>query len=494
MTDMRVVAFDNIYVRVECEAGIAQELSQFFTFEVPGARFTPAYRSKKWDGKIRIFNYVKRMIYRGLVDHIRIFADREGYTFENTIVADGVSTTKDTVQQFIDILEYHVQSKPIKLRDYQVDAIYQCITNDRKLILSPTSSGKSSIIGGLIRWYVNQGLRCLVLVPTTSLVSQMYGDFEDYFGNTWNVDENCYKIMGGIEKNNSRPCVISTWQSMHSVSKNNKEYLSQFDVVICDEAHLAKAKAITGIMELCINAKYRFGFTGTLDGTQTNKLVLTGLFGSVYQTITTKELIDNKQISDLKIKCISLQYTEDERKQVKEMDYQNEIDFIVSHEKRNRFIANLALKQPGNTLVLFNLVERHGKPLYERILNKAEGRRVFFVFGGVDAEEREEIRSITETESNAIIVASYGVFSTGISIRNIHNVVFASPSKSRIRNLQSIGRGLRQHESKDHCTLFDIIDDLGYKKYRNYTLKHAVERIKIYSEEDFDYKIIKIAM
>ncbi len=494
MTDIRIIPQDNIYIRVECESGIAQEMSNFFTFDVPGARFMPSYRAKKWDGKCRLFNYIKKSIYVGLADHIRIFADREGYTVKNELVADGCDVTKEEIQKFVDSLEYHVQDKPIKLRDYQVDAIYQCVKNDRKLCVSPTSSGKSSIIGGLVRWYTKQNLRCLVLVPTTSLVSQMYGDFNDYFGKTWSVEDNCYKIMGGIDKRTNHLCVISTWQSMHSALKTHKSYLNQFDVILCDEAHLAKSKAITGIMEQCSNAKYRFGFTGTLDGTQTNKLVLTGLFGSVFQTITTRELIDNKQISNLKIKCIALQYTEDERKKVKDLDYQDEIDFLVSHEKRNKFITNLAITQTGNTLVLFNLVDRHGKPLYQRILDKAGDRKVFFVFGGVDAEEREDIRRITEEETDAIIVASYGVFSTGISIRNIHNVIFASPSKSRIRNLQSIGRGLRQHESKAYCTLYDIADDLSHKKYRNYTLKHAVERIKIYSEEDFDYKVIKVQM
>jgi superfamily II DNA or RNA helicase len=124
----------------------------------------------------------------------------------------------------------------------------------------------------------------------------------------------------------------------------------------------------------------------------------------------------------------------------------------------------------------------------------AKGRQVFFVFGGTDADTRESIRAITEKESNAIIIASYGTFSTGINIRNLHNIVFASPSKSRIRNLQSIGRGLRKSDSKTVCTLYDIADDLQYKKSVNHTLRHLYERVKIYNEEQFDYKMYKIKL
>jgi superfamily II DNA or RNA helicase len=174
--------------------------------------------------------------------------------------------------------------------------------------------------------------------------------------------------------------------------------------------------------------------------------------------------------------------------------YQDEIDYLVSSNARNNFIKNLALKIKGNTLILFQLVEKHGKGLHELIRNKAENRDVFFVFGGVDTEEREQVRAITEKSNNAIIVASYGTFSTGINIRNLHNIIFASPSKSRIRNLQSIGRGLRLKDNNSHATLYDISDDLTYNEKENYTLNHFRERINIYSEEDFDYEIHNIEL
>ena len=244
----------------------------------------------------------------------------------------------------------------------------------------------------------------------------------------------------------------------------------------------------------CTESKYRIGCTGTLDGTQTHRLVLEGLFGPVYQSTTTSELIENKQLADFKIKCLILKYPDNVCKESRDWDYQSEMDYIVSNQKRNEFIRNLVLSLEGNTLILFQYVEKHGKGLFELIKEKAGKRHVFFVFGGTDVEVRESIRAITEKESNAIIVASYGVYSTGVNIRNLHNVIFASPSKSKIRNLQSIGRGLRIGENKKEATLFDIVDDLRIGKHVNYTLKHFIERVKIYEDEKFLYKFYNIEL
>lgn len=494
MTDIVIRKKNEAYIKVDCDASISHELTEYFTFDVPGARFSPAFKARKWDGKLRIFSYMKREVYAGLSGHIEKFAKDRGYSFENTIVPNGANVTREQIESFVESLDYHAHGKKIELRDYQVESIYRCIHDDRLLLVSPTSSGKSAMIGGIVRWHQSHDRRCLIIVPTTSLVSQMYGDLNDYFSHSgWTAADNCHKIMGGAEKNHDKPITISTWQSLF---KMDKEYFDQFDCVIVDECHLAKAKSITGIMEKCSDAPYRIGCTGTLDGTLTNKLVLIGLFGGVHQATTTKQLMENNEVANLSINCLILQYSDEEKKALKAMkSYQEEINFLVTHEKRNKFIRNLTLAQKGNTLVLFNLVEKHGKPLYELINNKAaEGRKVFLVYGGTESNEREEIRAITERETDAIIVASFGVFSTGVSIRNLHNVIFASPSKSRIRNLQSIGRGLRKSDTKDRATLYDISDDLSWKSHKNYTIKHAVERIKIYAEEGFDYKMVKVPL
>ena len=358
-------------------------------------------------------------------------------------------------------------------------------------MLSPTGSGKSLIIYGIMRHHLNWKRRILIIVPTTSLVEQLAADFADYSSaNGWKVADNVHKIYAGADKSEEWPVTISTWQSLYKLPK---KFFEKYDVVIGDEAHGFKANSLTGILNKMPHCAYRIGTTGTLDGLKTHKLVLEGVFGAVHRVTTTKQLIKSKQLADLDINCLIMEYPEEVRKSVRSHTYQEEMDFLTQHAGRNKFIRNLSLAQTGNTLVLFQYVEKHGKALHEMIASKAaEGRKVFFVYGGTDTDQREKIRHITEKETDAIIVASYGTFSTGINIRNLHNIIFASPSKSRIRNLQSIGRGLRTSGTKDRCKLFDIGDDLSYKSRKNFTLLHMAERIRIYNDENFEYKIVKV--
>jgi len=319
----------------------------------------------------------------------------------------------------------------------------------------------------------------------------MAGDFKSY----GYVGEP-HMITAVVEKDTSHLLTISTWQSIHNMPK---KWFEQFDVVIGDEAHLFKSKSLTSIMTKLVNTPYRFGFTGTLDGTQTHRLVLEGLFGSVEKVTTTDELIKKGTLSEFNVKCIELQYPDEVKKLHSKDKYQDEVDFLVRNEARNRFLRNLALSLNGNTLMLYQFVEKHGKPLYDEIESSVRNsiekdRKVFFVSGEVDGDSREEIRHIVEDEDNSIIVASFGTFSTGINIKRLHNIVFCSPSKSRIRVLQSIGRGLRTGDNKDIATLFDISDNLQWKTKKNYTLEHFAERVKMYNEEKFDYKIYKVAL
>jgi superfamily II DNA or RNA helicase len=475
---------DEVFLKVQCERGTARELSQYFEFEVPGAKFMPSVRNKYWDGKIRLFNVNTMQIYVGLIEHIKRFAEEREY---EVVIHDDLEVTQDVP---LNKLEKFLEEKEFKPREYQTRAVAHAIRNNRALILSPTASGKSFIIYSLLKYYFAADLvqKALLIVPTTSLVSQMNSDFSLYHGRQ--IDYT-HLIMSGQEKDcDSAKVYISTWQSIYKLPKS---YFDQFDIIIGDEAHLFKANSLTKIMEKLPNCKYRFGFTGTLDDSLTNKLVLEGLFGPVMRVIQTKELIEEGTLSSFRIKCLLLKYKEQTRKEMNKSTYQDEINFLISNEKRNSFIKNLALSRKGNTLVLFQMVEKHGKVLYNMIKEEAsDGRHIFFVHGGVDAEQREEVRKITETQSDAIIIASYGTFSTGVNIKNLHNIIFASPSKSKVRNLQSIGRGLRKGNNKESATLYDIADDLMWKSWNNHTLKHFAVRIKQYNEEEFEYKIYKI--
>jgi superfamily II DNA or RNA helicase len=369
-------------------------------------------------------------------------------------------------------------------RDYQIEGVYDALRHNRKLLISPTASGKSLMIYSIVRYYVEKGQNTLIVVPTTSLVEQMYKDFADY---GWDVGSFCHKIYAGKERETDSQVIITTWQSIYKLPK---QYFARFNVVVGDEAHQFKSKSLISIMTKLCDAKYRFGFTGTLDGSQTHKWVLEGLFGPSYKIIKTDELMQKGHLAKLDIKVLLLKHPP-HRFEV----FEDEVQYIINHQKRNKFIKNLTLDLKGNTLVLFARVEGHGQPLYELINSSAiDERKVFFIHGGVNTDERELVREITERENNAIIVASYGTFSTGINIKNLHNVVFASPSKSRIRNLQSIGRVLRKGDNKIKATLYDIADDISYKSRKNYTLNHLIERIKIYNEENFNYDIINIPL
>jgi superfamily II DNA or RNA helicase len=489
--DVTIRKRDEVHVLVDCDPSLRQELSEHFTFEVPGAKFHPMYRNRMWDGKIRLFNYMSGEVYAGLVDHISDFCLHNNYSLDlSKLERLGETASVEEVKQFCESLQYATQGNPIQVYDYQIDAVHQALSSGRKLLLSPTGSGKSLIIYSLVRWHHSKGRRQLIVVPTTSLVEQLYSDFYDYSSiNGWDSKNLCHRIYSGQEKTNEYPIVISTWQSLQ---KLDKKWFASFDCIYGDEAHLFKAKSLTAIMSRCVNTPYRIGATGSLDGSQTHKLVLEGLFGPVYKVTTTKQLIKEKKLAELKIFCLVLNYSETIRKACKDLSYQEEMDFLVTNNQRNKFIRNLALSCKGNTLVLFQYVEKHGDPLFNMILAKGGDRKVFFIHGGTDTEQREQVRALIENENDAIIVASYGTYSTGINIRNLHNVIFASPSKSRVRNLQSIGRGLRTSSTKTSCNLYDIADDLTWKKRKNFTLEHLVERIKIYNEESFNYNLVKV--
>ena len=479
MTDVIIQKKNEVYLTVECEPHIKYELSEYFTFEVPNAKFMPQYKKRLWDGTIKLFSPGDGKIYCGLYSYLTDWLDVRGYTYEdkdnNYYGMPNESNDLISAPGVVDYVKsLHI---PFAVRDYQYNAIYQALKYNRRLLLSPTASGKSLMIYSITRYFTSKGNNVLIVVPTTSLVEQMCGDFDTY---GWSSEDNCHKIYSGRDKNTNKPVTITTWQSIYKMPKS---YFEKFDCVIGD-----KAKSLINIMTKLHNCKHRIGFTGTLDGSSTNQLVLEGLFGPVNKVVKTKQLIDKGYLSSLKINVLLLQH-----QNISFDSYQDEMDYICTLDRRNKFIRKLALNQTGNTLILFAYVEKHGQVLFDMInTSVTENRKIFFVHGGVDTEDREEVRRITETQNDAIIIASYGTFSTGINIKRLHNIIFASPSKSRVRNLQSIGRALRKGDQKESAKLFDIADDFSKGDRKNYTLNHMMERVKIYSQENFNYEIIPI--
>ena len=483
MADVIVQKLNEVHLILKCEPHIDYELRDYFTFEVPNAKFMPQYRGRNWNGEIHLYDLRSKRLYVGLLDKLISFCERREYTYQ--FVDNKYYGLPFEINEMISeegLKDYYASITKFKPRDYQIRGVCDSLKHNRRLLISPTASGKSLMIYGVVRYYVSTKQKILLVVPTTSLVEQLYKDFEDY---GWDAESYWHRIYSGKEKTNEYPVTITTWQSIY---KLDRSFFVDYDVIIGDEAHLFKSKSLISIMTKLEHAKYRFGFTGTLDGTQTHKWVLEGLFGPAYKVTKTDDLMQKGHLAKLDITCIVLKHPP------KKFEvFEDEVQYIIGHNQRNNFIKNLVVDLKGNTLVLFQRVESHGLPLYELINdNTVQGRKVFFVHGGVGTEERETVREIVERESNAIIVASYGVFSTGINIRNLHNVVFASPSKSRIRNLQSIGRVLRRGKDKTKAMLYDISDDCTHNSQKNYTLNHLIERIKIYNEEKFNYEIVNV--
>ena len=460
---VRVEKLDEVFMRVHCDDGLARDLYDFFSFTVPGAKFMPSYKNRYWDGKVRLFSIKTNKIYIGLLPYVDEFCRERGFNFEGIqdVIGEKQRATEE-LHQFIEELNL-----PFSPRDYQMEAFRTAVQYGRQLLLSPTASGKSLIIYLLARYY---NKKTIIIVPTTSLVEQMAKDFIDY-----GYDEDICKIYSGQPVFDA-PITITTWQSF---AKAPKEVMQSFDVVVGDEAHLFKAQTLKGILEKMKTTAIRIGTTGTLDGSECHRLQLEGMFGPVKKVITSSQLMEEGTIAQISIQCVILRHTKQ-----KKMTYQEEMDYLCSNEERNKFITNLVSSLKGNTLVLFQYVEKHGEVLYPMLDGRVKD--LHYVYGGTDTEDRETVRELVEKSNDSVILASYGTFSTGINIKRIDNVVFASPSKSKIRNLQSIGRGLRKTDGKDSMRLFDISDDL---QCDNFTLRHLKERINTYNEENFPYEL-----
>ena len=482
MSDIvRIEKVNEVYLKVVADPAIKKELAEYFTFMIANYKFSPAYKFGSWDGKIRLMNVNTGALYYGLLPKLLDLCEKLGYKVH---LDEGFNTGNELPVETIDRI---LKKFPSDLypRDYQQSAVEHCLTSHRALILCPTASGKSFIIYLMFRYYQALKKKVLLIVPLAGLVKQMSKDFTNYNqGNFIDIHE----VTAGVDKNVKADIYMTTWQS---IQKLPQEWYDRFDVIIGDEAHLFKAKVLTSIMEKCVNIKYKFGFTGSLDDSVTNAMVLTGLFGPVHRVITTKELQDNGTLSTLAIHAVILSYSDKARKENKKKTYQEEIHFIVTNHNRNIMLKKLVENLSGNVLLLFQFVDKHGKVLYD-IMKDSTKKKVHLIHGGIKLEERESIRNSVENSDNNCIIASSATFATGTNIVNLHHLVMGSPSKSRIRNIQSIGRVLRKGGDKYKAGLYDIVDDLSTKSYENYAIKHFKERAKIYDDEGFKYTMHKL--
>jgi superfamily II DNA or RNA helicase len=484
MSDVVISKKNEIEIHLDADPHIIREVSDAFSFEVEGKTFSPAYRKKFWDGRIRLLSTATQCMGAGLVYQLCRWLDNHDYNWEfedNKFYGVPYEEDRKIVYEGVEWFMNNITH--VKPRQYQTDTVFQCLREYRKTIVSPTGSGKSLMIYGISRYMETIGRRTLIIVPSKGLVEQMAGDFIDY---GWSADH-IHKIYQGHSLDTTSPVTISTWQSIYGL--DNKWY-RQFDCVIGDECHQYKAKSLQAIMKKCPDAKWRYGFTGTLDGKQVHKLILEGLFGPVYRTTSSSALMDKGFLAKLKCEIIILKH---EARNFN--NYNEEIEYLGDLAARNHFISDLTARLSGNVLVLFTRVEGHGIPLHSLISDTSGDRPVHLIYGDTKVTERERIRKVAETSHNNIILGSYGTMSTGVNIKNLHHVVFASPSKSRIRVLQSIGRGLRKAKGKESVMLYDIADDFRKQGGRNnFTLNHLAERIRYYVDEDFEYRVTEVPL
>ena len=474
------------HARIDADDGIIKELHEKFSFRPPGWRFSPKYKSGRWDGWIRLVR-LDGKIPTGLVSACMKYLLTVGYKVS---LSPEFSTFLTSLPFDEDSLEL-----PFPMWDHQVEAVNIALQKKRRVILSPTSSGKTLIAYCIARTLADAGLKVLIIVPSVMLVTQLRGDFESFSElNQWDTNKHLHTITAGDEKQSDASVVASTWQSLQNIT--SREYFAQYDAVIGDEVHGAKADELSRILEMCTNAFYRIGMTGTLDGAASNEMTIEGHFGPQTRVATTADLQELGHVSNVEIECHIIKYTDPAfLEAVRGLNYAGEIGVIVKKKSRNQYISRIVGQYSGNTLILCRLVEDHVRPLAALIQAEYPDKKVYTLDASVKKEDREAIRRLAEIESNLIIIATYDLFSTGVSIKNLHNVIFAHPMKASIKILQSIGRTLRLHDSKECAKVIDIADDFrGKYKKENYALKHFMIRAGLYTKEKFPIKIVEASI
>ena len=460
------------------------DINEYFKFEDP--QFKKSDYST-WDGIIRLYDKRSNHLSLGLLPVLLSFCKIRGHQVQ----LDEAFKHLDNPLSETDCKAYIETLKmPFVVSDNQTDMLHYFVNKSRVCAVSCTSSGKSASIYMTTRYYQStlENPRILIIVPNVLLVKQLYNDYINYsVNNGYEVEKNLHKSCEGISPITDKPITIATWQTLNNIK--DKSFFQKFDCVICDEVHLASGKSITGIFSKCTNAYIRFGLTGTLKTDALHPLQVSACVGEVKQFIKAKELIDIGQATKLKITMIGLEYSLDERLLLVNGDfgYKDEINFIIKHERRNKVIVDAALSLKGNSLFLFDRIEKHLDIVHKAILARIPpNKKVFVIDGSVKGSERDTIKAAIENGNDIILLASFGTVSTGVSIKKLHNMVLCHPTKSIVRTLQSLGRMLRLHDSKSVSRVFDLVDDFRVDAFVNHTFRHACKRLEYYQSEQHE--------
>ena len=369
-----------------------------------------------------------------------------------------------------------------KLREYQEAVVKSALKLGRGTCVLGTGAGKTFTTAALIEnFYRNtpdpDTFKCLMLVPDLGLVEQTYDEFINC-GVTYKLTKWTGKQKPDLTSN----VIIANIGIIQSRFEDN-DWLKYIDLLIVDEAHkISAGNKISKIVHK-IKTQNKFGFTGTLPEDQLNTWSIIGKLGPVIYEKSSYELRLEDYLANVNVKILELNYTQQINYKTHNR-YREELDFVYENEDRNNFLTKLCEKLPNNILLLVNHI-KHGEVL-EEFLKKAKSKQVYFIRGEVAVEERERIKKIMEEHDNVVCIAISAIFSTGINIKNLHNIIFAAGGKSFIRTVQSIGRGLRKHDTKDKLIIMDICDNLPYGR------RHCEKRKAIYDKEKIQYKEVQV--
>jgi hypothetical protein len=373
----------------------------------------------------------------------------------------------------------------LKLRDYQKSIVDKCLDHGRGTVILATAGGKTLVMASLLSkiFTLNASFKACLIVPNRSLVEQTYTDFIEY-----GVPFTASKWTGDDSLNVSSNVIICNTSIMQS-KNSNLEWLKEIDVLLVDECHhIKKSNEITKIIETC-ETKHRFGFTGTLPEDKIDEWTIIGKIGPIIFQKRSYELRENKHVVPAVAQIIELNYkskpVRDFTSSLSSENYRNEIDFLKMSSFRNEVIQKLSNNSSNNVLILVDYID-HGEAIFNKLKHNLKNKEVFYIKGDVEIADRERIRKIMEYKENVICVAISKIFSTGINIKNLHYIIFAGGGKSKIKVLQSIGRGLRLHSSKSTLYIIDIADQLYYG------IQHQNKRREFYDQEKISHQTLKL--
>lgn len=486
MSDLIIEKVNSSCVHLVCEDGLSHRFYNVFSAYAPGYRFNPRFKLHVWDGKVRCYNPITQILPIGLLNNLLIWCDQHKIEYS-------LQGFDKPLRDNIDKAELEKQMNSyitagFQARDYQVNAVHAALTNRRGVLLSCTGSGKSLMIYTFLRYLLdNKDVhRAILIVPTVSLVEQMFSDFRDY---GWDdLEDHVEMLYSGKKPTFKKEILISTWQSLE---KEDPEFFEVYDACVVDECHQAKCNVVTRLLKLMHNAEYKIGTSGTLPTEISEQLQINSVIGNVLFELKSCELIARGYLTKLNIAAIFLKYPLSFIEENKERTYPEEVKMVEEYSNRNK-VLNFIIDHtsPMNNMLILVNHRNHLKDVEDYLHKNYPEKKVSIITGDVKAKVREEIRVGIEDEDGTILLATYQTMSTGVNIPKLHAIMLFSNSKSRIKVLQSIGRGLRKHNSKNKVIIYDIVDDLSYKKRtgriaKNYCMQHFDERSSYYIEQEF---------